>query len=75
MLSLLEMCYIPMKSIRTSSINLHDGLHSLERMAKFFHLSEEIKSTLIETSQGEVGELTIQQGTVATYPYVNSTDA
>lgn len=69
MLSLLGICYNPMKSVRTISINLHDGLHSLRRLARYFHLPEEIKSTLVDNTQGAVGEVFIQQGTVATYPH------
>jgi hypothetical protein len=38
MLSLLGICYNPMKSIRTITINLHDGLHSLTRISRYFHL-------------------------------------
>lgn len=72
MLSLLGMCYEPMKSIRSSSINLHDGLHSLHRISKYFRLSEEIKSSLNDDTQGETGEVSIQQGTIATYPIVQS---
>jgi ABC-type multidrug transport system fused ATPase/permease subunit len=37
MLSLLGICYNPMKSVRTISINLHDGLHSLRRISRYFH--------------------------------------
>lgn len=32
MLSLLGICYEPMKSFRTISISFHDGLHSLHRL-------------------------------------------
>lgn len=40
MLSLLGICYNPMKSVRNISINLHDGLISLQRLSKYFHLPE-----------------------------------
>lgn len=55
MLSLLGICYNPMKNVRTISINLHDGLHSLRRLGRYFHLPEEIHTTLIDTVQGAVG--------------------
>ena len=32
LLSLLGICYVPMKSFRTLSISLHDGLRSLKRI-------------------------------------------
>ena len=40
LLTLLGICYMPMKSTRTVSINLHDGLHSLKRLSQYFHLPE-----------------------------------
>ena len=48
MLSLLGICYNPMKSMRMISINMHDGLHSLDRLRKFFHFPESTKSGLLE---------------------------
>lgn len=41
MLSLLGICYEPMKSFRTISISFHDGLHSLHRLQQFFEMPEE----------------------------------
>lgn len=38
LLALLGICYMPMKSTRVVSINLHDGLHSLKRLEKYFQL-------------------------------------
>jgi len=32
LLSLLGICYVPMKNFRTLSISLHDGLRSLKRI-------------------------------------------
>lgn len=48
MLSLLGICYNPMKSMRVISISLHDGLHSLSRLSKYFHFPETTKSGLLE---------------------------
>ncbi len=47
MLSLLGICYNPMKSVRITNINLHDGLHSLNRLSKYFHFPEHTKSSLL----------------------------
>jgi hypothetical protein len=55
MLSLLGICYNPMKSVRTISINLHDGLHSLRRLSRYFHFPEEMKTNLIEANRGIIG--------------------
>jgi len=62
MLSLLGICYNPMKSMRYISINLHDGLHSLNRLSKYFHFPESTKSGLIER-KGRKGEVIIFEGT------------
>ncbi len=49
LLTLLGICYMPMKSTRTISISMHDGLHSLKRLSQYFHLPEETKSQLVES--------------------------
>lgn len=38
MLSLLGICYEPMKEFRTISISFHDGLHSLGRIQEYFDM-------------------------------------
>ena len=40
MLSLLGICYEPMKSFRTISISFHDGLHSLNRIDQYLNMPE-----------------------------------
>jgi hypothetical protein len=40
MLSLLQICYNPMKSVNTISIMFHDGLHSLDRLTTYFTLPD-----------------------------------
>ena len=71
MLSLLGICYNPMKSMRTITINLHDGLHSLTRLSKYFHFPESTKSGLIER-KGRTGELIIFEGTEAMHAHSSS---
>jgi ABC-type multidrug transport system fused ATPase/permease subunit len=71
MLSLLGICYNPMKSFRTISINLHDGLHSLNRLSKYFHLPEEVKSSLLNKNEGKIGEITIRKNVIATHARSN----
>ena len=61
---------MPMKSTRTISISMHDGLHSLKRLNKFFHLPEEKESQLIDKNI-EFGHIVIKKDTRAAYP--NST--
>lgn len=68
MLSLLGICYNPMKSFRLLTLYLHDGLHSLKRLSTYYHLPEDSKSTMIEAT-GETGALKIYERTVATYPH------
>jgi hypothetical protein len=41
MLSLLGICYEPMKQFRTISISFHDGLHSLNRISQFLEMPEQ----------------------------------
>jgi hypothetical protein len=40
MLSLLQICYNPMKAFQTVVISLHDGMHSLERLTTYFGLPD-----------------------------------
>jgi ABC-type multidrug transport system fused ATPase/permease subunit len=47
MLSLIQICINPMKSIQTITISFHDGLHSLNRLTTYFALPDELKSALI----------------------------
>ncbi len=72
MLSLLGICYNPMKSFRTISINLHDGLHSLSRLSKYFHFPEYTRSGLLEKNQGQKGEIIIAEFTEAMHPHSSS---
>lgn len=72
MLSLLGICYNPMKSFRTISINLHDGLHSLSRLEKYFHFPEYTKSGLIEKTEDNLGEVVIMANTEAMHPHSSS---
>lgn len=41
MLSLLGICYEPMKSIRTISISFHDGLVSLDRIDQYLKMPDQ----------------------------------
>lgn len=50
MLSLLSICFMPMKSCRTLTIAFHDALHSLDRLTKYFALPDELVSKLVLTS-------------------------
>jgi len=68
MLSLLQICYNPMKSIRTIVINFHDGLHSLGRLTTYFLLPEEVKSALLNRKAGPP-ELQIKKNTISAYPH------
>lgn len=68
MLSLLQICYNPMKSIQTIVISFHDGLHSLDRLTTYFALPDEIKSALINRTSG-APELTIKKNTISAYPH------
>lgn len=67
MLSLLELCYDPMKSFRTLSISFHDGLHSLNRIAQYLNMPEHIPSELINKNI-EKGRIVIEEDTLAMYP-------
>lgn len=53
MLSLLQICYNPMKSLQTIVISFHDGLHSLGRLTTYFALPDELKSALINRTSGK----------------------
>ena len=68
MLSLLQICYNPMKSIRTIVINFNDGLHSLGRLTSYFALPDELKSALLHRSSG-APELQIKKNTIGAYPH------
>lgn len=68
MLSLLQICYNPMKSIQTIIISFHDGLHSLERLTTYFALPDQLKSALINRSSGRA-ELHIKKNTISAYPH------
>lgn len=59
MLSLLGICFEPMKSIRTISISFHDGLHSLNRIQQYFDMPEESENKNFITNDVEVGHLVI----------------
>lgn len=41
MLTLLGICYEPMKSIRTISISFHDGLLSLDRIDQYLKMPDQ----------------------------------
>ena len=40
MLSLIQICYNPMKSLQILTISFHDGLHSLDRLTTYFSLPD-----------------------------------
>ncbi len=44
LLSLLGICYIPMKSFRNMTLSLHDGLRSMRRIEEFLKLPDEPKN-------------------------------
>ena len=70
MLSLLQICYNPMKSIRTIVINFHDGLHSLGRLTTYFSLPDELKSALVNRNPDAGSpELQIKKNTISAYPH------
>jgi hypothetical protein len=68
MLSLLGICYNPMKAFRTISISFHDGLHSLNRITQYFDLPDEIPSTLLIKTDSEINVI-IKKGTICAYPH------
>ena len=70
MLSLLQICYNPMKSIQTIFISFHDGLHSLQRFTTYFSLPDEIESALLKRIIGNP-ELHIKKNTISAYPHSN----
>lgn len=70
MLSLLQICYNPMKSIQTIVISFHDGLHSLNRLTTYFSLPDEIQSALLRRIIGNP-ELHIKKNTISAYPHSN----
>jgi ABC-type multidrug transport system fused ATPase/permease subunit len=47
MLSLLQICYNPMKAFQTLVISFHDGMHSLNRLTAYFGFPDEIDSALV----------------------------
>ena len=72
MLSLIQICYNPMKSLQTLTISFHDGLHSLDRLTTYFSLPDELKSALVNRVTGEPSEppeLTIKRNTISAYPH------
>ena len=70
MLSLLQICYNPMKSIQTIVISFHDGLHSLDRFTTYFSLPDEVESALLRRKIGNP-ELHIKKNTISAYPHSN----
>lgn len=65
MLSLLGICYMPMKNYRKFNINLADGLESLRRITLFFDLPEEDKP--LDDPHTKRNQLVIAANTVAEY--------
>ena len=68
MLSLLQICYNPMKAIQPVVISFHDGMHSLERLTTYFALPDEIQSALLNKTSGKP-ELHIKKNTISAYPH------
>ena len=66
MLSLLELCYEPMKSTRTIIINFHDGLRSLLRINQYFNMPEHRSVEKLGTNI-ERGHIVIEKKTKASY--------
>ena len=66
MLSLLGLCYQPMKEFRTISISFHDGLHSLNRLQQYFEMPEQEGDNISENI--EFGHLLIAKNTTGVYP-------
>jgi hypothetical protein len=66
MLSLLGICYNPMKQCRTFSINLNDGLHSLKRLSDYLDLpvAEDLPSTRYRNFMESKPYLAVEKGTV-----------
>lgn len=72
MLSLIQICIKPMKSIQTITISFHDGLHSLGRLTTYFALPDELKSALINRVSGDGSGppvLEIKRNTISAYPH------
>lgn len=72
MLSLIQICINPMKSIQTITITFHDGLHSLGRLTTYFALPDELKSALVNRVVGDKKdppELEIKRNTISAYPH------
>jgi ABC-type multidrug transport system fused ATPase/permease subunit len=64
-LSMLGICYRPMKDFRTFSISLSDGFHSLRRITDYLELPEEENlNTRYKRINLQPAEITIAKGTV-----------
>lgn len=64
-LSMLGICYRPMKDFRTFSISLSDGFHSLRRITDYLELPEEENlNTKYKRINLQPAEITIAKGTV-----------
>ncbi len=61
MLSLLGICYEPMKSIRTISISFHDGLLSLDRIDQYLKMPDQKINKDFVNSKIEIGRILIQK--------------
>jgi len=59
MLSLLGICYEPMKSFRTISISFHDGLHSLHRFQQYFSMPDQRADLSFVNKEIDVGHMLI----------------
>lgn len=68
MLSLLQICYGPMKAFQTIVISFHDGIHSLQRLATYYTLPDQIESALLNRSNGQPS-LHIKKNTISAYPH------
>lgn len=64
-LSMLGICYRPMKDFRTFSISLSDGLHSLRRLTDYLELPEEEKKNVhYKHISLQPAEIAIAKGTI-----------
>jgi ATP-binding cassette subfamily B protein len=57
-----------MKAFQTIVITSHDGLHSLERLATYYSLPDEIESALLNRTSGKP-EIHIKKNTISAYPH------
>ena len=71
MLSMLQICYNPMKAFQTLVISFHGGIHSLDRLTTYFALPDEIESALIKRSPSGKPQLLIKKNTISTYPHLS----